>query len=102
MAKADKAVSLKPLDDRVVVQVLDAEVKTAGGILLPDNAQQKPQQGKVISTGPGKLLESGARASMSVKVGDTVMFAKYGGSDVEVNGTEYKIMRESDLLAKVS
>ena len=102
MAKADKAVSLKPLDDRVVVQVLAAEVKTAGGILLPDNAQQKPQQGKVISTGPGKLLESGARASMSVKVGDTVMFAKYGGSDVEVNGTEYKIMRESDLLAKVS
>ena len=102
MAKADKAVSLKPLDDRVVVEVLDAEVKTAGGILLPDNAQQKPQQGKVISTGPGKLLESGARASMSVKVGDTVMFAKYGGSDVEVNGTEYKIMRESDLLAKVS
>ena len=102
MAKADKAVSLKPLDDRVVVEVLDAEVKTAGGILLPDNAQQKPQQGKVISTGPGKLLESGARAPMSVKVGDTVMFAKYGGSDVEVNGTEYKIMRESDLLAKVS
>ena len=102
MAKADKAVSLKPLDDRVVVEVLDAEVKTAGGILLPDNAQQKPQQGKVISTGPGKLLESGTRASMSVKVGDTVMFAKYGGSDVEVNGTEYKIMRESDLLAKVS
>ena len=102
MAKSDKAVTLKPLDDRVVVQVLDAEVKTAGGILLPDNAQQKPQQGKVISTGPGKLLESGARASMSVKVGDTVMFAKYGGSDVEVNGTEYKIMRESDLLAKVS
>ena len=102
MAKSDKAVTLKPLDDRVVVEVLDAEVKTAGGILLPDNAQQKPQQGKVISTGPGKLLESGARASMSVKVGDTVMFAKYGGSDVEVNGTEYKIMRESDLLAKVS
>ena len=102
MAKADKAVTLKPLDDRVVVQVLDAEVKTAGGILLPDNAQQKPQQGKIVSAGPGKLLESGARASMSVKVGDTVMFAKYGGSDVEVNGTEYKIMRESDLLAKVS
>ena len=102
MAKADKAVSLKPLDDRVVVQVLDAEVKTAGGILLPDNAQQKPQQGKIISTGPGKLLESGARAALSVKVGDTVLFAKYGGSDVEVNGVEYKIMRESDLLAKVS
>ncbi|MFO0934937.1 MAG: co-chaperone GroES [Gemmataceae bacterium] len=102
MAKADKAVSLKPLDDRVVIEVLEAEERTAGGILLPDNAQQKPQQGKVISTGPGRLLDSGARAPLSVKVGDTVLFAKYGGSDVEVNGVEYKIMREGDLLAKVS
>jgi chaperonin GroES len=102
MAKADKAVSLKPLDDRVVVQVLEAEEKTAGGILLPDNAQQKPQQGKVISSGPGKLLDNGSRAAMSVTVGDTVLFAKYGGSDVEVDGVEYKIMRESDLLAKVA
>ena len=102
MAKGDKAATLKPLDDRVVVEVLDAEVKTAGGILLPDNAQQKPQQGKIIAVGAGKLLENGSRAAFSVKVGDTVMFAKYGGSDVEVNGVEYKIMRESDLLAKVS
>jgi chaperonin GroES len=102
MAKADKAVSLKPLDDRVVVQVLEAEVKTSGGILLPDNAQQKPQQGKIIALGAGKLLENGSRAPFAVAVGDTVLFAKYGGSDVEVNGVEYKIMRESDLLAKVS
>ena len=101
MAKGDKAVSLKPLDDRCVVQVLDAEEKTAGGILLPDTAQQKPQQGKIIAVGPGKQLDNGTRAALSVKVGDTVMFGKYSGSDVEVNGVEYKIMREADLLAKV-
>jgi chaperonin GroES len=102
MAKADKPVSLKPLGDRVVVQVLEAEVKTAGGILLPDNAQQKPQQGKIVAVGAGKLLDNGTRAPFAVVVGDIVMFAKYGGSDVEVDGVEYKIMRESDLLAKVS
>jgi chaperonin GroES len=101
MAKGDKAAVLKPLDDRVVVQVLEAEVKTAGGILLPDNAQQKPQQGKIVAIGAGRLLDSGARAPFSVAVGDTVLFAKYGGSDVEVEGVEYKIMREGELLAKV-
>ncbi len=106
MAKADKvavaSLTLKPLDDRVVVEQVEAEEKTSGGILLPDNAKQKPQQGKVISVGPGKLNENGTRAAIAVKVGDVVLFGKYSGSDVEVSGKEYKILRESDILAKVS
>jgi len=99
---AAAAVTLRPLDDRVVVEVLDAEEKTAGGILLPDMAKQKPQQGKVIAVGPGKLGETGTRLAMSVKLGDTVLFGKYSGSDVEVATKEYKIMRESDILAKLN
>jgi chaperonin GroES len=102
MAKADKAITLKPLDDRVVVQSLEAEEKTSGGILLPDTAKQKPQQGKVIAVGPGKLSDTGTRTAVAVKVGDTVLFGKYSGSEVEVNGTEYKIMREGDILAKMT
>ena len=104
MAKESKpaALTLKPLDDRIVVEAGSADEKTAGGILLPDTAKQKPQQGKVIAVGPGKLLESGTRIALDVKVGDTVMYGKYSGSDVEVNGTEYKIMRESDVLAKLA
>ena len=101
MAKADKQLTLKPLDDRVVIEVLDAEEKTAGGILLPDTAKQKPQQGKIIAAGPGKLSDKGARLALAVKVGDTVLFGKYSGSDVEVNGKEYKILRESEILGKI-
>ena len=95
------AIKLRPLDDRVVVQPLEAEQVTAGGIVLPDAAQEKPQRGKVIATGPGKLLDSGNRGELSIKVGDEVIFGKYGGSEVEVNGEEYKILHESDILAKV-
>ena len=102
MAKAEKQLSLKPLDDRVVLEPLEAEEKTAGGILLPDNAKQKPQQAKVVAVGPGKLNDKGARVAMAVKVGDTVLFGKYSGSDVEVNGKEYKIVRESEILGKVT
>ena len=103
MAKTkDAPVNLRPLDDRVVVEGLEAEEKTAGGILLPDTAKQKPQQGKVIAVGPGKLTESGSRAALAVKVGDTVLFGKYSGSDVEVSGREFKILREADILAKLS
>ena len=94
-------IKLRPLDDRVVVEPLEAEEVTAGGIVLPDAAQEKPQRGKVVATGPGKLLDSGNRGELSVKVGDEVIFGKYGGSEVEVNGEEYKILRESDILAKV-
>jgi chaperonin GroES len=93
--------NLRPLDDRVVVQPLEAEEVTAGGIVLPDAAKEKPQRGKVIATGPGKLLDSGKRGELSVKIGDEVIFGKYGGSEVEVGGDEYKILRESDILAKV-
>ena len=93
--------NLRPLDDRVVVQPLDAEEVTAGGIVLPDAAQEKPQRGKVVAVGAGKLLDSGNRGELSISVGDEVIFGKYGGSDVEVDGEELKILRESDILAKV-
>jgi chaperonin GroES len=93
--------NLRPLDDRVVVRPLEAEEMTAGGIVLPDAAKEKPQRGKVLATGPGKLLDSGSRGELSVKVGDEVIFGKYGGSEVEVDGEELKILRESDILAKV-
>jgi chaperonin GroES len=92
---------LKPLDDRVVVKPNEAEEKTAGGIVLPDAAKEKPLQGKVIAVGPGKLLDNGKRGDMSVKKGDTVVFGKYGGSDIEIDGTEYKILRESEILGIV-
>jgi chaperonin GroES len=92
---------IRPLDDRVVVQPLEAEEMTAGGIVLPDAAKEKPQRGKVLATGPGKLLDSGKRGELSVKVGDEVIFGKYGGSEVEVDGEELKILRENDILAKV-
>jgi len=90
---------IKPLDDRMVVEQSEAEEKTAGGIVLPDTAKEKPQRGKVIATGPGKLLDSGQRGQMSVKVGDEVFYGKYAGSDVEIDGTKYVILRESDVLA---
>jgi chaperonin GroES len=102
VAKKSEAVNLKPLDDRLVVEPSDATEKTAGGILLPDSAKQKPQQGTVIAVGPGKLLDNGTRAPLAVKIGDVVLYGKYSGSDVEVNGTEYKILRESDVLGKLA
>lgn len=101
MAKKETSLSLRPLDDRVVVEPTEAEEKTAGGILLPDTAKQKPQQGKVVAVGPGKLSDKGSRTSIGVKIGDIVLYGKYSGSDVEVNGNEVKILRESDILAKV-
>lgn len=90
---------LKPLADRVVVKVVEQEEKTKGGIVLPDTAKEKPQQAEVIAVGPGKLLDNGERAPMEVKVGDKVVFAKYGGTEVKVDGEEYLILRESDILA---
>ncbi|MBT4865771.1 MAG: co-chaperone GroES [Planctomycetaceae bacterium] len=92
---------LKPLDDRVVIQPMDAEETTAGGIVLPDAAQEKPQRGKVVAVGPGRLLESGDRCAVAVGIGDQVLFGKYGGTDIEVEGEEVKILRESDILAKI-
>ena len=94
-------IKIRPLDDRVVVEPMAAEAKTAGGIVLPDSAQEKPQRGKVVAVGPGKLLDNGNRAELSVVVGDEVIYGKYGGTDIEVNGEDVKILRESDILAKV-
>jgi chaperonin GroES len=94
--------SLKPLDDRVVVEPLTAEAKTAGGIVLPETAKEKPQRGKVVAVGPGRLLDSGDRHPIALKVGDEVLFAKYGGTEIEIDGKEVKILREADILAKVT
>jgi chaperonin GroES len=101
MAKKEETLNLRPLDDRVVVEPLEAEEKTAGGILLPDTAKQKPQRGRIVATGPGKLNDKGERLSLAVSKGDEVFYGKYSGSDVEVNGRELKILRESDILAKI-
>jgi chaperonin GroES len=100
--KATGTVSIRPLDDRVVVEPLESQDKTAGGIYLPDTAKEKPQKGKILAVGPGKMLEKGERAPMSVSVNDVVLFAKYGGTEVQVEGKDLLIMRESDLLAKVN
>ena len=95
-------VNIRPLDDRVVIQPTEAELTTAGGIVLPDSAKEKPQRGKVVAVGPGKLLDNGVRATLSIAVGDEVIFGKYGGSETEVDGVDYKILRESDVLAKLA
>jgi chaperonin GroES len=92
---------IRPLDDRVVVKPVEAEERTAGGIVLPDTAKEKPQRGKVVSVGPGKLLDSGQRGSVSVSVGDEVIYGKYSGTDIELEGDEVKILRETEILAKV-
>ena len=97
MAKSN----IRPLDDRVVVKPVESEQRTAGGIVLPDSAKEKPQRGKVVAVGPGKLLDSGKRGELSVRVGDEVIYGKYGGTDIELHGDEIKILRESDILAKV-
>jgi chaperonin GroES len=94
--------ALKPLDDRVVVEPMSAEEKTAGGIVLPDAAQEKSQRGKVLAVGPGRMLDGGKRCPIGVEVGDEVLFGKYGGTEVEVEGKDLKILRESDILAKVA
>ena len=88
-----------PLNDKIVVKRLEAEEKTAGGIVLPDTAKEKPRQGKVISVGEGKLLDNGKRASFQVKEGDRVLFTSYAGNEVTIDGEEYLIMTEDDILA---
>ena len=93
--------NLRPLDDRVVIQQSEAEEKTAGGIVLPDTAKEKPQRGTVLAVGPGKLLDSGNRGPLCVKAGDTVLYGKYSGTEVELSGTKYYVLRESDILAIV-
>ncbi|AEB11468.1 co-chaperone GroES [Marinithermus hydrothermalis] len=98
---AEVKVVLKPLGDRVVVEPIEEEVTTKGGIVLPDTAKEKPQKGKVIAVGSGRLLDNGERVPLEVKEGDIVVFAKYGGTEVEIEGNEYVILSERDLLAVV-
>lgn len=93
--------NLKPLDDRIVIKQSEAEEKTAGGIILPDTAKEKPQIGKVVAIGPGKLLDDGKRGKMSVKKNDEVIYGKYMGSEIEIDRDKYVILRESDVLGIV-
>jgi len=90
---------LKPLSDRVVLKPVKAEEKTKGGIVLPDTAKEKPQEGEVIAVGPGRVLENGTKLTPEVKVGDRVIYSKYSGTEVKIEGEEYLIIRESDILA---
>jgi chaperonin GroES len=92
-------VNLKPLADRVVVEPAPAEEKSSGGIILPDTAQEKPQQGTVVALGPGKVNDSGSLIEMTVKKNDKILYGKYSGSEVNIEGTDYIIMRENDILA---
>jgi len=92
---------IRPLDDRIVVEPVEAEEKTAGGIVLPDTAKEKQQKGKVVAIGQGKLLDDGKRAPMSVKKGDIILYAKYGGTEIKVESKDLLILRESDVLAKI-
>jgi len=97
-----KKIRMRPLDDRVVLEPSDPEEVTAGGIVLPDSAQQKSQRGTIVAVGPGKLLDSGERGKLDVRVGDAVYYGKYAGNEIEIDGQEYVILRESDILAVVS
>ncbi|HML74243.1 MAG: co-chaperone GroES [Sedimentisphaerales bacterium] len=93
--------NIRPLADKVIVQRIEAESKTAGGIVLPDSAKEKPQRGKIIAVGEGKLLDNGKRGEMSVKKGQEVLFTSYAGTEVKIDGKEYLIMDESDIMAIV-
>lgn len=91
--------SIKPMGDRLVVKPIEGEEKTKSGIVLPDTAKEKPQQGKVVAVGPGRVLDSGERAPMDVKVGETVLYAKYGGTEFKHDGDEFLVLSERDVLA---
>ncbi len=93
--------AIRPLDDRVVIEPLEAEEKTQGGIVLPDSAKEKPTKGKVVSVGEGKLLDNGERAALLVKKGDRVLYGKYAGTEITVGGKDYLILKENDILAKI-
>lgn len=92
---------IRPLNDRVLVKRLESEKKTAGGIIIPDSAKEKPAEGEVVAVGPGKLNEAGQRVALNIAVGDRVLFSKYGGTDVKLDGEDYLIMREDDILGVV-
>jgi len=92
---------LKPLGDRVVIELVESEEKTASGIVLPDSAKEKPQEGKIVAVGTGRVLDSGERVALEVAVGDRIIFSKYAGTEVKFEGTEYLVLRESDILAVI-
>ena len=92
---------VRPLQDRVVVQRIEEEAKTAGGIIIPDTAKEKPQEGKIIAAGNGKILENGTRLELDVKPGDRVLFSKYAGTEIKIDGEDYLIMREDDILGVI-
>ena len=97
------AVQIKPLEDRILVEVIDAETKTASGLVIPDTAKEKPQEGKVLAVGPGRFDEDGEkRIPMDIKTGDTVIFSKYGGTEVNYDGKDYLMLSARDVLAIVS
>lgn len=91
--------NIKPLSDRVVLKAVEKDQKTAGGIIIPDTAKEKPQEGEVVAVGPGKVLDNGSRQAMDVKVGDRVLYSKYSGTEVKIDGVEYLIVAEKDILA---
>ncbi len=93
--------TIRPLQDRVLVQPLDSEEKTAGGIIIPDTAQEKPQEGKVIATGPGKKTDDGTIIPLEVKKGDRVLYGKWGGTEVQIDGKDMMIMNESDIMGVI-
>lgn len=92
---------LKPLNDRVLVKRLESEEKTAGGLYIPDTAKEKPSKGEVVAVGPGKVADDGKRVEMAVKTGDTVLFNKYAGTEIKLDGIEHLVMREDDILAVI-
>ena len=92
---------IRPLNDRILVKRLEGEEKSAGGIIIPDSAKEKPAEGEVVAVGPGKLNEAGARVAMDVAVGDRVLFSKYGGTEVKLDGEDFLIMREDDILGVI-
>ena len=93
--------NIRPLEDRILVKPLDKEIKTKGGIVLPDTVQEKPQEGEIVAVGNGKLFDNGKRVSLSVKKGDKIIYGKFSGNEVKIDGQEYLILRESEILAKI-
>jgi len=91
--------NVKPLEDRIIVRPLEAEEKTAGGIIIPDNAKEKPQKGEIVAVGPGKVSDKGTKIEMTLKKGDKILYGKYSGTEVKIDGEDYLIVRESDVLA---
>ena len=101
-SSAKKSTNIRPLGDRVLVQRVEAEERTAGGILLPESAKEKPKEGRVIAIGEGKLLDTGERSTFTVKPGDRILFSSYAGTEIKYIGTEYLIMREDDILGIIT